>query len=123
VGEGKDAREWKLVTLVLPVAEIRSYAGAYRSEEIGATYTLEAHESTLVVKNPWSADIPISPFSKDVFAGDFVGIAKFSRDSRGVVTGFTSNRENARGVRFDREIRCYDDVHPKTLRSILKQQD
>jgi hypothetical protein len=84
VGEGKDAREWKLVTLVLPVAEIRSYAGTYRSEEIGATYTLEAHESTLVVKSPFGADIPIAPFSKDVFVGDFVGIVKFSRDGREV---------------------------------------
>jgi hypothetical protein len=37
-----------------------------------------------------------------LFVGDSVGIVKFSRDARGVLTGFTVNRENDRGVRFDR---------------------
>jgi CubicO group peptidase (beta-lactamase class C family) len=102
VGEGKDARDWQLVTFAPPAAEIRSYAGEYRSEEIAATYTVEARDSALVVRSPWGPELTIAPFSKDVFVGDFVGIVKFSRDSRGVVTGFTLNRENARGVRFDR---------------------
>jgi hypothetical protein len=102
VGEGKDARDWQLVTFSPPAAEFRSYAGEYRSEEIAATYTVEARDSALVVRSPWGADLTIAPFSKDVFVGDFVGIVKFSRDSRGVVSGFTLNRENARGVRFDR---------------------
>jgi hypothetical protein len=102
VGEGKDARDWQLVTFAPPATEIRSYAGEYRSEEISATYTVEARDSALVVRSPWGSDIPIAPFSKDVFVGDYVGIVKFSRDSRGVVTGFTLNRETARGVRFDR---------------------
>src|SRR5262252_6939687 len=31
-----------------------------------------------------------------------VGIVKFSRDTRGTVTGFAVNGVNARGVRFDR---------------------
>jgi CubicO group peptidase (beta-lactamase class C family) len=105
VGEGKDARDWQLVTFAPPAAEIQSYAGEYRSEEIAATYTVEARDSALVVRSPWGSDIPIAPFSKDVFVGDYVGIVKFSRDSRGVVTGFTLNRENARGVRFDRVMR------------------
>jgi CubicO group peptidase (beta-lactamase class C family) len=102
VGEGKDARDWQLVTFASPASDIRSYAGEYRSEEIAATYILEARDSALVVRSPWGAPITIAPFSKDVFVGDFVGIVKFSRDSLGVVTGFTLNRENARGVRFDR---------------------
>jgi hypothetical protein len=82
VGEGKDAREWQFVTFAPPAAEIRSYAGAYRSKELGATYTIETHDSALVVKSPWGSDIRIAPFSKDVFVGDIVGIVKFSRDSR-----------------------------------------
>jgi hypothetical protein len=32
---------------------------------------------------------------------------KFSRDARGALTGFTVNRENDRGVRFDRMKRAY----------------
>jgi hypothetical protein len=46
--------------------------------------------------------VTIVPFSKDVFVGDWVGIVTFSRDSRRAVSGFTVNRENARGLRFDR---------------------
>ena len=102
VGEGKDAREWQLVTYAPAAADIRSYAGEFRSEEIAATYTLEARGSALIVRSPWGGDITIAPFSNDVFVGDFVGIVKFSRDSGGAVAGFTLNRENARGVRFDR---------------------
>jgi CubicO group peptidase (beta-lactamase class C family) len=102
VGEGKDTRDWQLVTFAPPAADIRSYAGEFRSEEIAATYTVEARDSALVVRSAWGSDIPIAPFSKDVFVGDFVGIVKFSRDSGGVITGFTLNREKARGVRFDR---------------------
>lgn len=102
VGEGKDARDWQLVTFALPGTDIRSYAGEYRSEEIAATYTIDARDSALVVRSPWGSDITVAPFSKDVFVADFVGIVKFSRDNGGVVTGFTLNRENARGVRFDR---------------------
>ena len=67
-----------------------------------ATYTLEATDSALVVKSPGRSDITIAPFSKDVFVGDLVGIVKFSRDAHGTVTGFTINRDIARGVWFDR---------------------
>ena len=41
-------------------------------------------------------------FSKDVFVGDWVGIVKFSRDARGAIGGSTVNRDNARGVTFER---------------------
>ena len=60
----------------------------------------------LIIENPGRADIPVQPFSKDVFVGDSVGIVKFSRDARGVLTGFTVNRCNARDLRFDRLIRA-----------------
>jgi hypothetical protein len=102
VGEGKDARDWQLVTFALPATEIRSYTGEYRSEEIAATYTIDTRDSAIFFRSPWGPDIAIAPFSKDVFVGDFVGIVKFSRDNQGSVTGFTLNRENARGVRFDK---------------------
>jgi hypothetical protein len=102
VGEGNDARVWQLVAFAPPAAEIRSYAGDYRSDEIGVTFTIQSRDSALVVKNPWGPDVTIAPFSKDVFVGDVVGIVKFSRDSRGAITGFTLNRDAARGVRFDR---------------------
>jgi CubicO group peptidase (beta-lactamase class C family) len=54
------------------------------------------------LKNGGWVDTTVRGFSKDVFAGDVVGIVKFSRDARGAVTGFTVNRGGARDVRFDR---------------------
>ena len=65
-------------------------------------YTLEATDSALVVQSTGRPDVTIAPFSKDVFVGDWLGIVKFSRDARGVITGFTINRDIARDVRFDR---------------------
>jgi hypothetical protein len=101
-GEGKDPRVLQHVTFALPESEIRSYPGVYRSEELGVTYTFEARDSTLVVKSNGRQHVTIAPFSKDVFVGDWVGIVEFSRDAQGAITGFTLNRDIARGVRFDR---------------------
>lgn len=102
VGEGQDQRMWELVTFAPPASEVRAYAGNYRSVELAVTYTLQARESALVVNATGRPDVTIAPFSKDMFVGDWVGIVKFSRDARGAITGFTVNRDNARGVRFER---------------------
>jgi CubicO group peptidase (beta-lactamase class C family) len=101
VGQGNDQKVAQPVTLVLPETELRGYAGAYRSDELRTTYTLEARGSKLVVERS-RPDVTITPFSKDVFVGDGVGVVRFSRDSRGAVNSFTVNRDNVRGVRFDR---------------------
>jgi CubicO group peptidase (beta-lactamase class C family) len=102
VGDGTNQRVLQLITLTPSAPEVRSYAGHYRSEEIGVTFTLEARDTTLVLKSSGRPDVEIAPFSKDVFVGDVVGIVKFSRSNRGAMTGFTVNRELARGVRFER---------------------
>lgn len=106
VGEGKDHGVWQFVTFRVPVSELRAYAGDYRSDELDVTYRLEPRDSALVVKSTGRPEVTISPFSEDVFVGDWVGVVKFSRDSRRIVSGFTVNRENARGVRFDRLTRA-----------------
>jgi CubicO group peptidase (beta-lactamase class C family) len=90
------------VTLTASAPELRAYAGNYRSDEIGALWTLEVGDSRLNVKNTWPPNQTISPFMKDAFAGDIVGVVKFSRNSRGAVTGFTVNRASVNGLRFDR---------------------
>jgi hypothetical protein len=87
-----------LVTFTPSAADVRSYPGDYRSDELNVTYTIEARDSSLVV----SHTVTVAPFSRDVFVGDWVGIMKFLRDGRGAISGFTINRANARGVRFDR---------------------
>jgi CubicO group peptidase (beta-lactamase class C family) len=101
-GEGKDQGIFQPVTLTRSAAEVRSYAGDYRSDEIGVIYTVEGRGSALAVKSTWGTDVTIVPFSKDVFVGDSVGIVKFARGAGGAVTGFTLNRELAHDVRFER---------------------
>jgi hypothetical protein len=81
---------------------LRTYAGEYRSPEVGVTFTIEARESGLAVQSAGRADIALQAVSQDVFAADYLGTVKFLRDARGAPTGFTVNRELARGVRFDR---------------------
>jgi len=102
-------REWRQgktvlqpVTLTTTAETLRAYAGDYRSDELGATWTIEVRDSRLVVTNTWPPNLTISPFMKDVFVGDIVGMVKFSRDGRGTVTGFTVNRASVIGLRFDR---------------------
>jgi len=102
VGEGKDQRMWELVTFAPGAGEIRSYAGDYRSDELAVTFTIQPRDFALVVKSAGRPDVTMAPFSKDVFVGDWVGIVKFFRNRSGAVTGFSLNRDNARGVRFDR---------------------
>jgi hypothetical protein len=82
--------------------ERRALAGEYTSREVEGTYTIAARESGLVIQTPGRSDIVLAPVFPDAFAGDIVGVVKFSRDARGVVTGFTVNASGARGMRFDR---------------------
>jgi hypothetical protein len=98
VGAGKDQRVWELVTFTLPPTELQAFAGSYRSDELNVTFTVEQKGSSLNVAHT----VDVAPYEKDVFVGDWVGIMKFTRDARGVVSGFSVNRANAKGVRFDR---------------------
>jgi CubicO group peptidase (beta-lactamase class C family) len=100
-GQGDNRRVYQPIAFALSEKDLQGYAGAFRSEELDTTYTLEARGATLLVKSS-RPDVTITPLTRDVFVGDSVGIVKFSRDSRGTVSGFTANRDNVRGVRFDR---------------------
>ncbi len=82
--------------------ELRAFQGEYTSSEVEGTYTLAARDSSLVIQIPGRADVVLKPIFPDAFAGAIVGIAKFSRDADGVVTGFTVNASGARGLRFNR---------------------
>jgi hypothetical protein len=66
-----------------------------------ATYTVLSKDSGIAIHPQGEAGTPLQPFAKDTFVGSLVGIMRFSRDARGAVTGFTVNRYNVRGVRFD----------------------
>ncbi len=83
-------------------ADLRAFVGEYTSPELDATYKLAAHDSGLVIRMPGRADVLLEPIFPDAFAGAIVGVVKFSRDARGLVTGFTVNTSSVRSLRFDR---------------------
>jgi hypothetical protein len=77
--------------------------GEYCSPELEGTYTVASRNAGLVIQIPGRADINLQPVFMDGFAGEIVGVVKFSRDSRRVVIGFTANSDGARGLHFDRK--------------------
>jgi hypothetical protein len=89
--------ELPLVKFDIPKADLQSFAGAYRSDELDVTYTVALRDSSVVVQSS-----TLHPVSRDVFVGEYMGTVRFLRDPQGAVSGFTLNRISARRVRFDR---------------------
>jgi hypothetical protein len=83
-------------------ADLRAFAGEYTSAELEGMYTLTARDSYLAMQIPGRADIVLRPVFADGFAGDIVGLMKFSRDKDGIVMGFTVITRGARGLPFRR---------------------
>jgi hypothetical protein len=96
-GGGQRLLELPLMTFAMAKADLSAFAGDYRSDELDVTYTVALRDSSLVVQSS-----AVQPFFKDAFVGELLGIVRFQRDVKGVVAGFTLNRQGARGVRFDR---------------------
>ena len=86
-----------MVKFDMSKADLQSFTGEYRSDELDVTYTVAARDSSLVVQTS-----TLHPVFKDAFVGDYLGTVRFRRDARGAVAGFTLNRISARGVRFER---------------------
>ena len=96
-GEGRRLIELPLMKFDTSKADLESFAGHYRSDELDVTYTVAVRDSSLVVQSS-----TLHPVFKDAFVGDYLGTVRFLRDARGAVTAFTLNRKSARGVRFER---------------------
>ena len=96
-GEGRRLLELPLMTFDVSRADLATFAGEYRSDELDVTYTVVVRDSNLVVQSS-----TLHPVFKDAFVGDYVGTVRFARDAKGSITGFTLNRNSARGVRFER---------------------
>ena len=89
---------WRRADEVRPTAaDLAAYAGTYYSEELGATYTVAAKDSTLVLKTRWADDTVVRPAYRDAFTGPVV--VNFTR-TRGRVDGMTFSSGRVRGVRF-----------------------
>jgi CubicO group peptidase (beta-lactamase class C family) len=94
---GQRLMELPSVTFTVPKADLGSFTGAYRSDELDVTYTVAIRDSSLVLESS-----TLYPVFRDAFVGDYMGTVRFFRDSRDAVAGFTLNRQAARGVRFER---------------------
>jgi hypothetical protein len=83
----------------LKPAELQAYAGTYHSDELGATYTVTATDSTLVFQTRGGVDRVVRPVYGETFAGNYT--VTFTRRS-GRVDGMTVSTGRVRRVRFDR---------------------
>jgi CubicO group peptidase (beta-lactamase class C family) len=84
-------------------AQLAAYAGTYRSEELGATYTVAAGDSTLVLGARWGNDVTVRPAYGDTFVGQM--LVGFTRDRSGRVNGMEMSTGRVRRVRFERVAR------------------
>lgn len=84
-------------------AQMAAYAGTYRSEELGATYTVTATDSTLVLQTRWGNPVTVRPAYGDTFAGDV--LLGFTRHASGRITGMEMSSGRVRRVRFERVAR------------------
>ena len=81
-------------------ADLARYAGTYYSDELRATYTISATDSTLQARTGTSDAETLRPAYGDVFLG--FATVEFVRDQGGAVTGMLVSTGRVRKVRFDR---------------------
>ncbi len=96
-GEGRRLLELPLMKFDVSKADLPSFAGEYRSDELDVTYTVAVRDSSLVV-NPRHCIRSSRTRSWATMSARFGSCAM----REGSVTGFTLNRKGARGVRFER---------------------
>jgi CubicO group peptidase (beta-lactamase class C family) len=81
-------------------ADLARYAGAYRSEELGATYAVSATDTALSLRtgitDPWTA----VPAYGDTFLGRTT--VEFTRDASNRVTGLLMSTGRVRKIRFEK---------------------
>jgi CubicO group peptidase (beta-lactamase class C family) len=85
----------------LTEAELEAFAGTYASEDLGVDFTLAVKDAGLVVRPPRTEDRPVMPLLADAFSGD-LGVIRFDRNRRRVITGFTLSTARSWGLRFTR---------------------
>ena len=100
-GRRADRFEWKAPAApVLGRAALEAYAGTYTSEELDATYRVEAGDSTLTLRTGASPGLIARPVFPDGFVSAQYTIQFVRR--RGRVSGFEISHPRARGVAFTR---------------------
>ena len=80
-------------------AQLASFAGTYRSEEIDPVYRLVVEDGSLVLKRLKSKPDKLVPTIADYFSSSS-GSLHFTRNSQSQVTGFVLNTGRIRGMKF-----------------------
>jgi hypothetical protein len=82
--------------------ELAALVGEYRSNELGATYSVRVEDEGLVLVHERRGETRLAPEAPDHFtaAGAPFGLLEFVRDEGGRVVGFKVDTMN---VRFDRK--------------------
>jgi CubicO group peptidase (beta-lactamase class C family) len=83
-------------------AAAMTYAGSYRSSELDAPLDIGARGDTVVVDQGWRGLTRFRPLYKDGFDAGGGRIVRFTRDSRGRITGFVIWAGRVRHLRYDR---------------------
>ena len=84
----------------VPRTVLRGLAGEYRSEELGATWRIEAAVDGLILEHPSGDSIALSPEAETVFSGSGLVLAFVRQD--GLVPTFVLQAGRVRNLRFER---------------------
>jgi CubicO group peptidase (beta-lactamase class C family) len=79
--------------------QLKSYAGAYSSEEIDPLYTLKLEEGHLVLHRLKAGPDKLMPVTPNLFLASF-GSIKFTRDGKGEISGFLLSTGRIRNLKF-----------------------
>jgi CubicO group peptidase (beta-lactamase class C family) len=83
-------------------AQLREYAGTYRSEELDVRYVVTARAGSLRIKPGLGEEVEAGPLKKDSFAASRFRI-EFERDGGGRISGFRVSTGRVLNLRFTRE--------------------
>lgn len=81
-------------------AALKPFEGAYYSEELGATYTVNATDSALVLKTRWGNDLTVRSLTTDRFEGNT--LVRFERGKGNGIVAMRLSDPRSRHVRFVR---------------------
>lgn len=100
-GTGREQIFQQMMPFAPTPAQLGAFAGRYRSAELDTDVEIKATDSTLVLSARRPGSLVMRPVYTDAFRGG-IGVAEFSRDASGRVTGFIVNAGRVRALRFDR---------------------
>jgi hypothetical protein len=82
------------------ISELKEYQGDFYSNELDTKYVLSVKDSSLQIKIPRNDEIKLSPFIKDIFAGDM--IIRFIRNNKNIIDGFFISTGRVRNLYFEK---------------------